>query len=130
MNRFASIACAGALVLGYFAGYATSPRSVVVGQAAQTPPPPAGALPPGDYSRMQLAPDQGEPIAWSVDDMKKAHAELVARSKGGQATAANPRELCNPHVTRTHSFIMVHRAAPTAPSAASGPSVEIHEGAT
>jgi len=45
---------------------------------------------------MQLAPDQGEPIAWSIDDMRKAHNELVARSKGGQATAANPRELFAP----------------------------------
>lgn len=129
MNRFASIVSAVALVLGYFAGYAASPRSVVAGQAAQTAAPPAGALPPGDYSRMQLAPDQGEPIAWSVDDMKKAHAELVARSRGGPATAANPRDLFQSHVTRTHSFIMVHRAAPATPSG-SGPSVEIHEGAT
>jgi len=127
MNRFASIAVAGALVLGYLAGSVTSQRSVVAGQAAQTPAPVAGALPPGDYSKMQLAPDQGEPIAWSIDDMKKAHAELVARSKNGQATAANQRDLFSPHVTRTHSFIMVHRAAPATPSA---PSIEIHEGAS
>src|SRR5262245_45499073 len=127
MNRFASMALAGALVLGYLAGYVTSPGSIVAGQAAQTPPP-AGALPPGDYSRMPLAPDQGEPIAWSVDDMKKAHTELVARSRGGQATAANPRELFAPHVTRTHSFIMVHRAAQATPG--TSPSIEIHEGAT
>jgi hypothetical protein len=77
---------------------------------------------------MQLAPDQGEPIAWSIDDMRKAHNELVARSKGGQATAANPRELFAPHVTRTHSFIMVHRAA-AAMAAGDGPSIEIHDGA-
>jgi len=74
------------------------------------------------------APDQGEPIAWSIDDMRKAHNELVARSKGGQATAANPRELFAPHVTRTHSFIMVHRAA-AAMAAGDGPSIEIHDGA-
>ncbi|HEX7793713.1 MAG TPA: cupin domain-containing protein [Vicinamibacterales bacterium] len=127
MNRIVSISSACALVLGYLAGYAMSPRSTVAGQAAQAPPP-AGALPPGDYSRMQLAPDQGEPLAWSIDDMRKAHTELVARSKGGQATAANPRELFAPHVTRTHSFIMVHRAAPPTPGSA--PSIEIHEGAT
>src|SRR5215831_10560311 len=123
MTRIESIAWAGALVLGYLAGYATSPRSVVAGQAGQTPAL-SGALPPGDYSRMQLAPDQGEPLAWSIDDMRKAHTELVARSKGGQATAANPRELFAPHVTRTHSFIMVHRAAPATPGSA--PSIEIH----
>src|SRR5262249_60744891 len=99
MNRFASIALAGALVLGYLAGYATSPRSIVAGQAAQSPPP-AGALPPGDYSRMQLAPDQGEPIAWSVDDMKKAHTELVARSRGRQATAYKPRQPLGARGTR------------------------------
>src|SRR5262245_28910696 len=128
MNRFASTALAGALVLGYLAGYATSPRSAVAGQAAQTAAPPAGALPPGDYSRMQLAPDQGEPIMWSADDMKKAHVQLDARSKGGPATAANPRDLFNSHVTRTHSFIMVHRA-PLA-TAATAPTIEIHEGAT
>ena len=129
MNRFASVAFAGALVLGYLAGYATSPRSVVVGQAGQQAPALAGALPPGDYSKMQLAPDQGEPLAWSLDDMRKAHADLVARSKGAQPTAANPRDLFAPHVTRTHSFIMVHRAAPATPPAG-GPSIEIHEGAT
>ena len=128
MNRFASTALAGALVLGYLAGYATSPRSAVAGQAVQSAAPPGGALPPGDYSRMHLPPNQGEPIAWSVDDMKRAHVELDARSKGGSATAANPRDLFKPHVTRTHSFIMVHRAPLATPGSA--PSIEIHEGAT
>src|SRR5882672_10900683 len=131
MSRFASIALAGTLVLGYLAGYATSPRSVVAGQAAGQAVPSApqlqGALPPGEYSQMQLAPDQGEPIAWSIDEMRKAHTELVARSQRGQATGGNPKDLFIPHVTRTHSFIMVHRA-PAATPRPGGPSVEIHEG--
>ena len=127
MNRFASITWVGALILGYLVGYGTSPRSAVAGQGAQAP---AGALPPGDYSRRQLAPDQGEPIAWSIDDMRKAHSEFVARAKRGQTGggAPNNRDLFPPSVTRTHSYVMVHRGAP-APSPA-GPGVEIHEGVT
>src|SRR5262245_36482095 len=127
MNRFGSIAWAFALILGYLAGYGTSPRSAVAGQAAQAPAP-AGALPPGDYSRMQMAPDQGEPIAWSIDDMRKAHGEFVARAKRGQTGggAPNNRDVFPPHVTRTHSYVMVHRGVPATPSA--GPGVEIHEG--
>ena len=129
MNRFGSMAWVGALILGYLAGYGMSPNPVVSGQqAAQAPPGLAGALPPGDYSRMQLAPDQGEPVVWSIDTMKKAHTELVARSKPGQA-GANPRDLFPPHITRTHSYIMVHRAAPATPPPG-GPAIEIHEGAT
>src|SRR5438105_3534604 len=71
----------GTLVIGYIAGYAASPAgSAAAGQTGAQAPPAAGALPPGDYSRIQLAPDQGEPFAWSIDDMRKAHSELVARA--------------------------------------------------
>jgi mannose-6-phosphate isomerase-like protein (cupin superfamily) len=133
MKRMMPILWAGTLVLGYLAGYAASPASfAAAGQAGRGPgaaqtPAPAGALPPGDYSKMQLAPDQGEPFAWSSDDMKKAHTALVARAGQG-ATSANPRDLFQPLVTRTHSFIMVHRAAylPGGPA----PSAEQHEGAS
>jgi mannose-6-phosphate isomerase-like protein (cupin superfamily) len=135
MKRSTPILCAGALTLGYLAGYGSNPGSAIVGQApgqaAQAPAQPAGALAPGDYSRMQLAPDQGEPVMWSIDDMKKAHNELVARAKRGQTGggARNNRDLFPPHVTRTHSYIMVHRNQPATPSAA-GPGIEIHEGVT
>jgi len=131
---------AGTLVIGYLAGYAASPAGSAAarqaatagqagrGQAAAPAATPAGALPPGDYSKMQLAPDAGEPYAWSIDDMKKAHAALVARATQGAATGGNQRDLFQPIVTRTHSFIMVHRAAavPGGPA----PNAEQHEGAS
>jgi mannose-6-phosphate isomerase-like protein (cupin superfamily) len=132
MKRMMPLLWAGTLVFGYLAGYAASPAGSAAagqaarGQAAAQAAAPAGALPPGDYSKMQLAPDQGEPFAWSIDDMKKAHTALVARAAQPTATGGNPRDLFPPLVTRTHSFIMVHRAAYVPGSAA--PSAEQHEG--
>jgi mannose-6-phosphate isomerase-like protein (cupin superfamily) len=77
---------------------------------------------------MQIAPDQGEPTLFSGEEMRKAHAELQARSSGGQAVS-NPRDLMKPMVTRTHSFILMHR--PENRNAANqAPSAEQHEGVT
>jgi mannose-6-phosphate isomerase-like protein (cupin superfamily) len=120
-------------MLAFFVGYALGPgRSLAAGQQPGsqsqqgTPPALQGALPPGDYSKMQLAPDQGQPIHYSGAAMRKAHTELQARAKGG--VAANPRDLFAPHVTRTHSYIMVHRGQPQNPGQpANG---EQHEGVT
>jgi len=78
---------------------------------------------------MQLDPDQGEPFAWSIDNLKKAHTELVARAARGTATGGNPADLFPPLVTRTHSFIMVHRPE-FRPNGNAGPIAEQHEGAT
>ena len=74
MKRMMPLLWAGTLVFGYLAGYAASPGGSAAarqaaaagqsgrGQAAAQAAAPAGALPPGDYSKMQLAPDQGEPF--------------------------------------------------------------------
>jgi len=138
MKRMMPLLWAGTLVLGYLAGYAASPAGFAAagqaaagagrGQATGQSPAPAGALPPGEYSKMQIAPDQGEPYAWSIDDMKRAHTALVARAAPGGAGGANQRDLFHSLVTRTHSFIMVHRPASVPGSAA--PNAEQHEGAS
>ena len=129
MNRLLPIMFVATLTLGYLAGYSASPAAVLAGQAAQgtaQPAPQEGALPPGDFSRMSIAPDMGEPYLWSMDDMKKAHAELTARA-ARNASVRNQRDLFVPFVSRTHSFIMVHRVPlqPGAPALA-----ERHEGAS
>jgi mannose-6-phosphate isomerase-like protein (cupin superfamily) len=115
-----------AFLLGYAIGPARSaaqqtPAAQGAGQAQQ----PAGALPPGDYSKIQLAPDQGEPTLFAGADLRKAHTELQARAAKG--AVSNPRDLMKPLVTRTHSFILLHR-----PELRSGqaPNAEQHEGAT
>lgn len=127
MKRFGTIAWAAALVIGYLAGYGTSPRSVVSGQAGQAPAL-QGALPAGDYSKMNATPDQGGPLHFSIDEMKKGHVEMIARAKRNQPGPA-PKEIFPSAVTRTHSYIMVHREAPATPPAG-GPGIEIHEGVT
>lgn len=124
----------GTVMAAFLAGYAVGPTAPNAapagGQGAAPSPAPAlaGALPPGDYSRMAIAPDQGEPVLLSGAAMRQAHGELQARAaKSGQAIA-NPRDLMTPLVTRTHSFILMHRPQPRAASAA--PSSEQHEGAS
>lgn len=123
MNRLTPLILAGTLAAGYLAGSVATPFTTVFGQAS---PPLQGALPPGDYSKMSLSPDQGEPMMWSAESMKKAHTEMIARAARGQG-GPNQRDLFPPNVTRTHSYIIVHRPAanPAVP-----PSIEIHEGAT
>ena len=129
MKRFVAVVWCGTLVLAYLAGSAVGPA----GSAAQTatgaqPPAPAGALPPGEFSKIQLAPDQGQPTHYSGEALRKAHAALQARAKSGQAGVA-PRDLMTPLVTRNYSYIMVHRAPNTA-QANQKPAAELHEGVT
>src|SRR5688572_27498624 len=130
MKRFVAIVWSGTLVLAYMAGSAIGPA----GSAAQTAagaqqPPPAGALPPGEYSKIQLAPDQGEPTHYSGEALRKAHAALQARAKSGQAGVVAPRDLMAPLVTRNYSYILLHRT-PTAAQANQKPAAELHEGVT
>ncbi len=129
MKRFVAIVWSGTLVLAYLAGSAVGPA----GSAAQTgagaqQPPPAGALPPGDYSRITLAPDQGQPTYYSGEALRKAHAALQARATSGQAGVA-PRDFMAPLVTRNYSYILLHRT-PNAAQANQRPAGEWHEGVT
>jgi mannose-6-phosphate isomerase-like protein (cupin superfamily) len=133
MTRLMTVGWLGSLILAYMAGYVGGPAgSAAADQAAagaQQPaaqaPAPGGALPPGDYSRMQIAPDQGEPTHFSGAALRKAHTELQNRAKNGQAVS-NPRDLMKPLVTRTHSYILLHRSEPR--TATQTPSGEQHEG--
>jgi mannose-6-phosphate isomerase-like protein (cupin superfamily) len=75
---------------------------------------------------MALAPDQGEPTLFSGEEMRKAHTELQARAARG--AVSNPRDLMKPMVTRTHSFILMHR--PELRSGGPAPNSEQHEGVT
>src|SRR5262245_27861798 len=125
----------GSTLVAFLFGYAIGPvKSAAIqgapaaqGGAAQ-PAPPAGALPPGDYSRMQLAPDQGEPTLFASADLKKAHTELQARAAKGGQSLSNPRDLMKPMLTRTHSFILMHRPEIKTPTP--NPNSEQHEGVT
>jgi mannose-6-phosphate isomerase-like protein (cupin superfamily) len=119
------------LALAYLAGYALSPAgssAAAQGSAAQQPATagrgttPGGALPPGEYSKIQLSPDQGEPILFAGAELRKAHTELQARAKQG-SPAVVPRDLIKQTVTRTHSYILVHRSGQTG-------NPEQHEGVT
>jgi mannose-6-phosphate isomerase-like protein (cupin superfamily) len=133
--RLMPVAWCGTMVCCFLAGYAVGPGSAA-GQApagaaqgaATQAPPQGGALPPGDYSRIRLAPDQGEPTHYSSQQLRAAHAELQARSAKTRQVIANPRELMPPLVTRTHSYIMVHRPGSATPvETVNG---EEHEGVT
>jgi mannose-6-phosphate isomerase-like protein (cupin superfamily) len=133
MNRLTPVVWCFSLIVAYLAGYGTGPSAVSAGQAASgatqsgapSTAPLAGALPPGDYSKIVLAPDQGETTVVSGDDLRKAHTQLQARAKSG--VPANAASLMKPMVTRTHSYILLHRAArgPNEPMTA-----EQHEGVT
>lgn len=133
MKRSASVLWLATTTLAFVLGYAIGPgrpaaiQNAGATQSAAPAQPLAGALPPGDYSRMKLAPDQGEPTLFAGADLRKAHAELQTRAKAGQALS-NPRDLMKPLVTRTHSFILMHRPEPRAASAT--PNAEQHEGVT
>jgi hypothetical protein len=105
MKRLMPVVFCSATILGFLAGYAVSPAGLASGQTAAPQAPLAGALPPGDYSKMNIAPDQGEPVLFSGAALKKAHPELQARAKNGQVVA-NPRDLMPPLVTRTHWFTL------------------------
>src|SRR5438552_256336 len=108
MKRLMPALWLGTLIIAFSVGYAVGPvgssaagQTAAAGAAAgagQTQGP-AGALPPGDYSRMQLAPDQGEPVQFLGADMRKAHTELQARAARGGQALSNPRDLMKPLVT-------------------------------
>ena len=93
MKQVSPIVLCISIVLAYAAGQVVGGGSVLTGQTSRGGPPagaavnqqqgPAGALPPGEYSKIQLAPDQGEPTVFLGDDLRKAHTELQARAKSG-----------------------------------------------
>jgi mannose-6-phosphate isomerase-like protein (cupin superfamily) len=128
MKRMIAVVWSGTLVLAYLAGSVVGPS----GSAAQTPaaqqPPPAGALPPGEHSKIQIAPDQGQPTHYTGEALRKAHLALQARAKSGSAGVA-PRDLMTPLVTRNYSYILVHRS-PNAAQANQKPAAELHDGVT
>jgi mannose-6-phosphate isomerase-like protein (cupin superfamily) len=139
MKRSVSIMWLGTTTLAFVLGYAVGPGRTAAVQnaaagtqsaapAAPSTAPLAGALPPGDYSRMKLSPDQGEPTLFAAADLRKAHTELQARAKAGGQALSNPRDLMKPMVTRTHSFILMHR--PELRTATATPNAEQHEGVT
>jgi mannose-6-phosphate isomerase-like protein (cupin superfamily) len=130
MPRIVAIVWSSTLVLAYMAGSAIGPAQPAAQQAAAAAPqpPPAGALPPGDHSKIQVAPDQGQPTHYPGEALRKAHVALQARAKGGQVGVA-PRDLMTPLVTRNYSYIMVHRA-PNAAQPNQRPAAELHEGVT
>jgi mannose-6-phosphate isomerase-like protein (cupin superfamily) len=127
------------IAIAYFAGYAYGPAgSAAADQAAagqQTAggqqaagagrgqPALQGALPPGEHSKISLSPDQGEPFLFAGTDLRKYHADLLARAKQGGTGVVVPTDFKRT-LTRTHSYIMVHRGG-SAP-----PNPEQHEGAT
>ena len=123
------------MIVAFSVGYAVGPVGpAAAGQTATGAAAggqqagPAGALPPGDYSKMQIAPDQGEPTQFLGAEMRKAHTELQARAARGGQALSNPRDLMKPLVTRTHSFILMHR--PESRTVSQAPSAEQHEGVT
>jgi mannose-6-phosphate isomerase-like protein (cupin superfamily) len=134
MKRRLVIAAWGlTLTLAFLAGYALAPAGSASAQAGAAQPaaagrgqapPPAGALPPGEHSKIQLSPDQGEPTHFRGADLRDAHTQLQARAKQSGQGAVVPRDLMKSMVTRTHSYIMVHRTG----QATVNP--EQHEGVT
>ncbi len=134
MKRLVPVIWCSSLVVAYVAGYGAGPIGRAAGQtaaargatqtatAAQAV---GGALPPGDYSRIQLAPDGGDPTLFSGASLRRAHTESQARASRGQVVT-NQRDLMTPFVTRTHSYVLVHRSQPQ--DAGQPPSAEQHEG--
>ena len=119
------------LAFADLAGNALAPASSAAAQAQQAPtaargatPALAGALPPGEYSKIQLSPDQGVPTHYRGADLRNAHTQAQARAKQGGQGAVVPRDLMKSMVTRTHSYIMVHRGGQAKPTP------EQHEGVT
>jgi mannose-6-phosphate isomerase-like protein (cupin superfamily) len=135
MKRSISVLWLVSLIVAYVAGYGAGPSGRAAGQATArgatqsgaATPTPAGALPPGDYSKIPLAPDQGEAFAYLGASLRAAHTAMQARASGGQV-ATNQRDLMAPHVTRSHSYTLVHRSQPQ--NASQAPSAEQHEGVT
>jgi mannose-6-phosphate isomerase-like protein (cupin superfamily) len=128
MKRFVAIVWSGTLVLAYMAGSAVGPTESAAQTAAAAQQPAAGALPPGEHSKIQLAPDQGQPTHYAGAALRKAHLALQARATTGQAAVA-PRDLLTPLVTRNYSYILLHRS-PNPAQANQKPAAELHEGVT
>src|SRR5262245_44363673 len=125
MNRLGPVVWVCGMILAFLAGSAVGPTWSAAGQTPGQQPAPAGALPPGDYSKIQLAPDMGEPFQFSGESMRKGHVELeAARMRGVPGVA---KEFMKPTVTRTHSYILQHvpERKPNEPMTA-----EQHEGVT
>src|SRR6266516_3983609 len=100
MIKSRAVLVVGALLAGYLAGQATSLSPTAAAQQAASSAPPAWAAIP-------LAPNQGEVVYWSTDDLRKAHAEMSARSNG--RILSKPRDLLALPMMRTHMFDVVHR---------------------
>src|SRR5216684_1378227 len=100
MTRSTPAMLVGALLAGYVAGRLRAPRGAAAAQQTAPSRPPA-------WSTIPLAPNQGEVAYWSAEDLKKAHTELSARSKG--QILSKPRDLLHLPIMRTHMFDVVHR---------------------
>lgn len=117
MKRLIPVMLMGAVVLGYLAGYATSPSASVSAQQTAPSRPPA-------WTKISLAPDQGGVVYWSADALLKAHNEMASRVAKGQPPP-NSRDLVEQPISRTHAWNFVHRYPRNQP-----PTAEQHEGVT
>ena len=115
MRRMTPVMLVGAVILGYLAGYMMSPVGSASGQTASQPP---------AWTTVPLAPNQGETVYWSIDDLRQAHTELAARVANGQPVGS-PRSLVELPITPTHAFNFLHRYPRNQP-----PRAEQHEGVT
>jgi len=116
MMRSTPALVVGALLLGYVAGRSLPESGSATARQAAPSRPPA-------WSTIPLAPNQGDVVYWSAEDLKKAHMELSARSKG--QILSKPRDLLPLPMMRTHMFDVVHRPQRDRP-----PTPEQHEGVT
>src|SRR4051812_49901558 len=96
MNRSISAFWIGTTIVAFLGGYAVGPgRPAALQNAggAQTPnpTPTAGALPPGDYSKIKPWSDQGEPTLFAAAGLRKAHAALQRRGAGRGPVGREPR---------------------------------------
>ena len=113
MSRLTPVVLVVAITVGFLAGYAANPRGVATAQQER---PPA-------WSTVPLAPNQGQPVHWSIEDLQNAHTTMAARAGG--RTQLKPHDLLTLMVTPTHSIDFIHRPYRDAPGIA-----EEHEGVT
>src|SRR5579871_273639 len=76
--------------------------------------------------KIPVDPDQGGPVYWSGDDLKKLHATLAAKGAANNQTAPSPVGMLELPVTHTHLFNFVHRY----PVPNREPVVEFNDGVT
>lgn len=117
MNRLIPVMLVAAVILGYLAGWATSPAGRVTAQQSPSARAPA-------WTKVALAPDQGGVVYWSVDALVKAHNAMASRAAKGQPLP-NSRDLVEQPISRTHAWNFVHRFPRSQP-----PTAEQHEGVT